>query len=150
MAKGYALLDFQYQQEEKDNVVNMSDFKLITGGKDGASGGGNCWLDDLPVGSVFTVQDKMASQPSQQNYFNLGVFKVGGRDGKVTYLQSMENPKGEPVNPVRFCNRFDLYLDITGYVVAKQIEEEGATNERDRLQGDPGVSVPQVDRPAGE
>ena len=142
MAKGYSeALGFNYNEEERNNVFQMSDFKLITGGKEPPTG--NCWLDEHPIGSILAVEDKLATDIRQPNYFNLGIFKIAGRDGKLTYLQSLENPKGEPVNPVRFCNRFNLYLDITGYIVAK--EQEEVDHERNRVQGDPGIPSPEVE-----
>jgi hypothetical protein len=136
MAKG---IEVQQQEEKEDNVVH-----LITGGKEPPSTG-ECWLDELPIGAIFTVQDKIASDIRDPNYFNLGLFKIADRDGKVTYLQSLDNPKGMPVNPVRFCNRFTKYEEITGYVLAKEKENERAQHERDRLQGEPGSPVPDVE-----
>jgi hypothetical protein len=136
MAKG---IEVQQQEEKEDNVV-----QLITGGKEPPSTADN-WLDELPIGAIFTVQDKLASDIRDPNYFNLGLFKIAERDGKVTYLQSLDNPKGMPVNPTRFCNRFTKYEEITGYVLAKEKENERAQHERDRLQGVTSSPVPDVE-----
>jgi hypothetical protein len=139
VAKGIEFKLEVQQEEKEDNVV-----QLITGGKEPPSTADN-WLDELPIGAIFTVQDKLASDIRDPNYFNLGLFKIAERDGKVTYLQSLDNPKGMPVNPTRFCNRFTKYEEITGYVLAKEQEQERAQHERDRLQGEPGSPVPDVE-----
>lgn len=47
--------------------------RLITGGKDGDGEkfGGPNWLRELPVGSVFYIQDKQANSVRDDKFFNL-------------------------------------------------------------------------------
>src|ERR1041385_3442125 len=140
MVKGYNTPQEEEIKEEEDNIVDFKPKLVAVGGKEPPSEFNN-WLDKLDVGAVFTAQDKLATSPQQPNYFMLALFKIGGRDGKVTFLQSQDNPGGFPVNTQRFCNRFDLFETIDTYVEEGQQqtvlqETEKADGNGDRIQGD--------------
>lgn len=133
MVKGYATP--QQEEIEEEERTNILAFEVITGGKEPPSTG-NCWLDELDKGCVFTVQDKLATDLRNEGYFILGLFKIADREGKVTYLQTLSNPKGFPINPVRFCNRFDLYEKLGVLYIQGEQEEGNSNGESDRLQGE--------------
>lgn len=126
--------------QEKAKQLSL---KLITGGKGPPSeppGIGNCWLDGLVIGSVFYVQSKTDGMD-----FRVPMFRVEGRDHNVTMLQSPDAP-GQllPVNPVRFCNKFTLYLN-KGPVDIPQEEGEITNDDGHRLQGNSGEPDARVD-----
>lgn len=118
-------------KEEKDNIV-VFEPKLITGGKEPPSEFNN-WLDKLEVGLVFTCRDKLATDIRQPNYFALALFKIGGRDGKVTFLLSPDNPTGLPVDSQRFCNRFDLFETIDTFV--EEGQQQTVLQETEKTDG---------------
>lgn len=118
-------LHAELEQEEKDNVVSL---QLITGGKEPPSTGSN-WMDGIEEGSLFFVQSKIDPMD-----FNLGLFRMEKREGKVTVLLSPQMP-GTPlyVSSTRFCNKFLLFENLG--IVKEKEEEKEIINDGDRLEG---------------
>lgn len=113
----------QEEQEEGENN-NVTEFKLLQGGKEPPSTSSN-WLSDLEVGSVFLVQDKQ-----QTNNFALGQFRLVEKTEKSCFLATVMDDKVQtvPVNPVRFCNRYSWWETLGVIKTSEEIREE--TNEK--------------------
>lgn len=107
--------------------------ELITGGKGPPTTSGD-WLTPLPVGTMFFARNK--GNPMD---FNLGLFRVTAKEGKVVVLHSPQVPHNIYVDPVRFCNNFFHYEDM-GILEIPQEQEETKKEEDngngDRVQGD--------------
>lgn len=98
------LRDINEEQEEGENN-NVTEFKLLQGGKEPPSTDAN-WLSELEVGTVFLVQDK--NKPTD---FTLGQFRLMEKTEKSCFIATMIEDKIQtfPVNPVRFCNRYSRW-----------------------------------------
>lgn len=93
----------------EDNVVSFADkIKVIEGGK----GGGN-WLAPLNNGSEFLCRWKRV-QPLSNEGFILMQFKVASRIVEedrllaVLLVTDVNQEQSQFVDPIRFCNLFDL------------------------------------------
>lgn len=116
--------------------------RVITGGKDGGAGFGDNgpdWLRDLPLGSVFLVEDTNSHNQKEDKYFALGgPFSIAYRtpNGRGVGLV-METPTGQqsifPVNSLRFSSRYKMF-DILHFGDNKTIED--AKLETEAPKGD--------------
>lgn len=111
------------EREMIDNVVNLQEYKAQTAGKEPPLFVGN-WLANLPLGTVFFVQNK--SNPMD---FRLGLFRLISKEGKVVSLAAPKEQELFNVNPVRFCNSYDLYESMGVVLSPEQIEEEKEDQE---------------------
>lgn len=112
---------WQYHKDEEEKDNSPMTLKLITGGKGPPSTDGN-WFTDMDIGTLFLVQAK-ARSPQSANDFNLGLFKLVGKEGatqRVMVLACASVPEPLYVDPVRFTNVYNLY-EVLG--VQKQEED---------------------------
>ena len=92
--------------EEEENVVpfRIIDGRLATAGRDPPSSN---WLKDLEERDVFVAEDKTSADYLQQT------FEIISKH-PLTFELMFTNPKGEEfyidVNPVRFCQKYNLVL----------------------------------------
>lgn len=128
--------------KEDDNVVDLI---AVTGGKGPPTYHPNDWLSPLETGTVFLIKDNF-----DQNQFSLGQCKILAKEEPAIYIGFVINGATAqgPVDPARFCKRYSLYK-VTG--VAKEAGEEqeetvGETDERDRVQGEPGGQTGAVEK----
>lgn len=120
------------QQEEGENN-NVTEFKLLQGGKEPPSTSSN-WLSDLEVGMVFLVQDQQPIRPI--NSFALGEFRLMKKTDKTCWLATITETGIQtiPVNPVRFCNKYSKWEELGVIVSQEQIDEK----ETEAKEGEDG------------
>jgi hypothetical protein len=102
-------------KEEKER--KRVDLQLIKGGKEPPSGN---WLQDLEVGTVFLVTDKV------DRTFSLGEYHLMFKTDTACKLLCNLNAAQTYwawVEPRRFCNRFDL-VEVLGHYDIPKPEEE--------------------------
>jgi hypothetical protein len=117
----FEVITFNQEEEKIIIMENTKPFKLITGGKEPPSES-SCWLEKMPVGSIFFVQEKNPLA------FALGCFKLVDIEGivnKAYILIELNTPAQPiPVVPNRFCNKYMLYENLGIHNEKKVLDKE--------------------------
>jgi hypothetical protein len=92
------------QEQEETNIINLDKEKekrLALGSKEPPSG---IWLKDLSEGTIFFVRRKNQGQD-----FLLGYFMIKDKTEKAIILVEKSSPQDIAVDPIRFCNVYELF-----------------------------------------
>jgi len=135
------LTDFN---QKGSRVTNL---KLITGGRDGDGSDMN-WLQGLEIGTIFLVKEKRTPQATLPSFMLLCYCLVFKTD-KACKLASENTQLGDVyVDPIRFCERYDLF-EVIGKVPMEQPQAEEQEEENnggtDWTERDSGGAASQLE-----